>query len=52
MVAEAVGNPKLLESCFDLISRGQMLLVEVNPKGSHLPFDLFDMHYNEISVFG
>ena len=28
VVAEAVGNPKLLESCFDLIRhRGQMLLV-------------------------
>jgi len=53
VVAEAVGNPKLLESCFELIRpRGQMLLVGVNPKGSYLPFDLFDMHYNEISVFG
>jgi L-iditol 2-dehydrogenase len=53
IVAEAVGNPKVLKDCFQLIRpRGQMLLVGVNPKGSKLPFDLFDMHFNEISVFG
>ena len=53
IVAEAVGNPNVLKDCFQLIRpRGQMLLVGVNPKGSKLPFDLFDMHFNEISVFG
>ncbi|MBN18627.1 MAG: hypothetical protein CL758_04005 [Chloroflexi bacterium] len=53
IVVEAVGNPKVLEGCFQLIRpRGQMLLVGVNPKGSKLPFDLFEMHRNEISVFG
>ena len=53
IVAEAVGKPEILKSCFNFLRpRGQMLLVGVNPKGSYLPFDLFDMHYNEISIFG
>jgi len=53
IVVEAVGNPNVLKDCFQLIRpRGQMLLVGVSPKGSKLPFDLFDMHSNEISVFG
>ncbi len=53
IVAEAVGNPNVIKSCFDLIRpRGQMLLVGVHPKGSYLPFDLYDLHFNEISIFG
>ena len=53
IVAEAVGNPNVIKNCFDLIRpRGQMLLVGVHPKGSYLPFDLHDLHFKEISIFG
>ena len=53
IVAEAVGNPNVIKNCFELIRpRGQMLLVGVHPKGSYLPFDLHDLHFKEISIFG
>jgi threonine dehydrogenase-like Zn-dependent dehydrogenase len=31
---------------------GHLQLVGVNPKGSHLPLDLFDVHFREITVSG
>jgi threonine dehydrogenase-like Zn-dependent dehydrogenase len=31
---------------------GVLQLVGVNPKGSRLPLDLFDVHFREISIHG
>jgi L-iditol 2-dehydrogenase len=53
VVAEAVGKPDLVAEALGMTrSTGHLLLVGVNPKGSHLPLDLFDVHYREIRISG
>jgi L-iditol 2-dehydrogenase len=53
VVCEAVGKPELLAEAFTLVRpTGVVQLVGVNPRGSRLPLDLWDVHYREISVHG
>jgi len=53
VVAEAVGKPELLAQAFGLVRpRGVVQLVGVNPKGSQLPLDLWDVHFRELSIHG
>jgi L-iditol 2-dehydrogenase len=53
IVCEAVGKPELLAHALGLVRPGGILqLVGVNPKGSHLPLDLWDVHYREIRIHG
>jgi len=53
VVCEAVGKPELVAEALALTRpMGHLQLVGVNPKGSHLPLDLFDVHYREIRVGG
>jgi L-iditol 2-dehydrogenase len=53
VVCEAVGKPELVAEALALTRpRGYLQLVGVNPKGSALPLDLFDVHYREIRVGG
>ena len=53
VVCEAVGKPELVAEALRLVRpTGVVQLVGVNPKGSHLPLDLFDVHFREISVHG
>ncbi len=53
VVCEAVGKPELVAEALRLVrSAGVVQLVGVNPKGSRLPLDLFDVHFREISVHG
>jgi L-iditol 2-dehydrogenase len=53
VVAEAVGKPELVGEALGLTrATGHLLLVGVNPKGSRLPLDLWDVHYREIRISG
>ncbi|HEX6209636.1 MAG TPA: zinc-binding dehydrogenase [Methylomirabilota bacterium] len=53
VVCEAVGKPELVAEALALVRpMGVLQLVGVNPKGSRLPLDLFDVHYREISIHG
>jgi L-iditol 2-dehydrogenase len=53
VVCEAVGKPELVAEALKLVRpNGVLQLVGVNPKGSHLPLDLWDVHYREISIHG
>src|SRR2546427_7290368 len=53
VVCEAVGKPELVAEALALTKpTGHLQLVGVNPKGSQLPVDLFDVHYREITIGG
>jgi L-iditol 2-dehydrogenase len=53
VVCEAVGKPALVAEALALVRpAGVLQLVGVNPKGSSLPLDLFDVHYREITIHG
>jgi L-iditol 2-dehydrogenase len=53
VVCEAVGKPELVGEAFALVRpTGVLQLVGVNPKGSRLPVDLFDIHFREIRIHG
>jgi threonine dehydrogenase-like Zn-dependent dehydrogenase len=53
VVCEAVGKPELVAEALALTKpTGHLQLVGVNPKGSALPLDLFDVHYREITIGG
>ena len=53
VVCEAVGKPSLVEQAIRLTRpRGNLQLVGVNPQGSMLPADLFDIHFRELSIRG
>jgi L-iditol 2-dehydrogenase len=53
VVCEAVGKPELVAKALALVRpTGVLQLVGVNPKGSQLPLDLFDLHYREITIHG
>jgi L-iditol 2-dehydrogenase len=53
VVCEAVGKPELVSQALTLVRPGGVLqLVGVNPKGSRLPLDLWDVHYREIRIHG
>lgn len=53
VVAEAVGKPELVAEALGLVRpRGILQLVGVNPKGSQLPLDLWDVHFREVSIHG
>ena len=53
VVCEAVGTPRLVEQAIRLTRpRGNLQLVGVNPAGSTLPADLFDLHFREITIRG
>jgi L-iditol 2-dehydrogenase len=53
VVCEAVGKPELVAQALTLVRPGGVLqLVGVNPKGSRLPLDLWDVHYREIRIHG
>ena len=53
VVCEAVGKPELVEQALALVRpRGVLQLVGVNPKGSRLPLDLWDVHFREITIHG
>jgi L-iditol 2-dehydrogenase len=52
-VCEAVGKPELVAEALALVRpMGVLQLVGVNPKGSRLPLDLFDVHHREITIHG
>jgi L-iditol 2-dehydrogenase len=53
VVCEAVGKPELVKQTLALTRpTGYFQLVGVNPKGSALPLDLFDVHFREIRIGG
>lgn len=53
VVCEAVGKPGLVAEALALTrATGHLQLVGVNPKGSTLPLDLWDVHYREIRIGG
>jgi threonine dehydrogenase-like Zn-dependent dehydrogenase len=53
VVCEAVGKPQLVAEALTLVRpTGVLQLVGVNPKGSTLPLDLWDVHYREIRIHG
>jgi L-iditol 2-dehydrogenase len=53
VVCEAVGKPELVAEALSLVRpTGVLQLVGVNPKGSQLPLDLFDVHHREITIHG
>jgi L-iditol 2-dehydrogenase len=53
VMCEAVGKPELVAEALALTRpMGYLQLVGVNPKGSALPLDLFDVHYREIRLGG
>ena len=53
VVCEAVGIPALVGQAIRLTRpRGNVQLVGVNPAGSTLPADLFDMHLRELTIRG
>jgi L-iditol 2-dehydrogenase len=53
VVCEAVGKPELVAEALALVRpMGVLQLVGVNPQGSRLPLDLFDVHHREISIHG
>lgn len=53
VVCEAVGKPQLVAESLTLVRPGGVVqLVGVNPKGSTLPLDLYDVHFREIRIHG
>jgi L-iditol 2-dehydrogenase len=53
VVCEAVGKPELVADAVAMTRpRGHLQLVGVNPKGSRLPLDLWDVHFREITIGG
>ncbi len=53
VVAEAVGKPELVAEALTLVRpTGTLQLVGVNPKGSRLPLDLWDVHFREVRIHG
>ena len=53
VVCEAVGIPSLVAQAIRLTRpRGNVQLVGVNPAGSTLPADLFDLHFRELTIRG
>jgi L-iditol 2-dehydrogenase len=53
VVCEAVGKPELVAEAITLAKpNGFFQLVGVNPKGSRLPLDLWDVHFREIRIGG
>jgi L-iditol 2-dehydrogenase len=53
VVCEAVGKPELVAQALTLVKPGGVLqLVGVNPKGSRLSLDLYDVHFREIRIHG
>lgn len=53
VVCEAVGKPELVAEAVTLARpTGIVQLVGVNPKGSHLPLDLWDTHFRELRIHG
>jgi L-iditol 2-dehydrogenase len=53
VVCEAVGKPELVAEAMALTrATGVLQLVGVNPKGSRLALDLFDVHYRELKIVG
>ena len=53
VVCEAVGKPELVAEAIALTrATGHLQLVGVNPKGSRLPLDLWDVHYRELRIGG
>jgi L-iditol 2-dehydrogenase len=53
VVCEAVGKPSLVEQAIRLTRpRGNLQLVGVNPEGSMMPADLFDVHFRELTIRG
>jgi threonine dehydrogenase-like Zn-dependent dehydrogenase len=53
VACEAVGKPELLGQAVALTRpRGVVQLIGVNPPGSRLPADLFDLHFRELTLVG
>jgi L-iditol 2-dehydrogenase len=53
VVCEAVGKPELVAEALTLVRpTGVVQLVGVNPTGSRLPLDLFDVHFREVRIHG
>ena len=53
VVCEAVGKPELVGEAFALVKpSGVLQLVGVNPKGSRMPIDLFEVHFREVRIHG
>ncbi|MGH6689952.1 MAG: zinc-dependent alcohol dehydrogenase [Gammaproteobacteria bacterium] len=53
VVCEAVGKPELVTESLRLVRPGGVVqLVGVNPKGSTLPLDLYDVHFRQIRIHG
>ena len=53
VVCEAVGKPELVREAVTLTRpNGFFQLVGVNPRGSVLPLDLWDVHFREIRIGG
>src|SRR5262249_3265282 len=53
VVCAAGGAPDLVAAPLPMVKpTGVLQLVGVNPKGSRLPLDLYDLHFREISVHG
>jgi L-iditol 2-dehydrogenase len=53
VVAEAVGKPELVAEALALVRpTGVVQLVGVNPKGSRLALDLWDVHFREVRIHG
>lgn len=53
VVCEAVGKPALVAEAMALTrATGVLQLVGVNPRGSSLPLDLWDVHYRELRICG
>jgi L-iditol 2-dehydrogenase len=53
VVCEAVGKPELVAEALALTrATGVLQLVGVNPKGSRLVLDLWDVHYRELKIVG
>ncbi len=53
IACEAVGKPELVAAAAGLAkARGVVQLVGVSPKGSTLPFDLFQFHFKELTLTG
>ena len=51
VVCEAVGKPQLVADALTMTKpTGVLQLVGVNPKGSTLPLDLWDVHFREIRI--
>jgi threonine dehydrogenase-like Zn-dependent dehydrogenase len=53
VVCEAVGKPELVDEALATVRpTGVVQLVGVNPKGSRLALDLWDVHFREVRIHG